>query len=108
MNRAQFQRFIDRDQHCPHCGTTDDTLVPQHRANRGHGGHKAGNQPANIIVLCSRMNGLIESDPEAADMARRYGWKIGRYVDPSTARFYDTTAGDWFILDNDYGRKRAI
>lgn len=108
MNRAQFQRFIDRDQHCPHCGTTDDTLVPQHRANRGHGGYKAGNQPANIIVLCSRMNGLIESDPEAAEVARLHGWKIGRYQDPLTTPVHDLPNGTAWILDNNYGRKRSI
>jgi len=108
MNRQQFQRFIDRDQHCPHCGTTDDTLVPQHRANRGHGGHKAGNQPANIIVLCALINGLIESDPEVAETARRNGWKLRRHEDPLTEPFYDATTGAWFTLDNDYGRKRAI
>jgi hypothetical protein len=108
MNRQQFQRFIDRDQHCPHCGTTDDTLVPQHRANRGHGGHKAGNQPANIIVLCSQVNGLIESDADWADIARENGWKLRRHEDPLTAPVYDLTTGQEWILDNNYGRKRAI
>lgn len=108
MNRQQFQRFIDRDGHCPHCGTTDDTLVPQHRANRGHGGHKAGNQPANIIVLCSRANGAIESDAKSAEVARNFGWKIGRYDNPAEKPFFDIQLGDWFFIDNDYGRKRAI
>lgn len=108
MNRQQFQRFLDRDGHCPHCGTTDDTLVPQHRANRGHGGHKAGNQPANIIVLCAKMNGLIESTAIAAKTAREYGWKLRRHDNPATTPFYDMVHGAWFTLDNDYGRKRAI
>lgn len=108
MNRAQFQRFLDRDGHCPHCGTTDDTLVPQHRANRGHGGYKAGDQPSNIIVLCARMNFLIEADPGAAAAAKRYGWKIGRYVEPTSAPFFDIVHGSWFTLDNNYGRTRAI
>jgi hypothetical protein len=108
MNRQQFQKFLDRDAHCPHCGKTDETLVPNHRANRGFGGSKAGNQPANIIVLCSTANGLIESDPVWAETARDYGWKLRRYEDPAEAPFYDVVHGDWFLLDNNYGRKRAI
>jgi phage terminase large subunit GpA-like protein len=108
VNRQQFQRFIDRDGHCPHCGTTDDTLVPQHRANRGHGGFKAGNQPANVIVLCAAANTLIESDAEWAQNARDYGWKLRRHEDPELAPFYDVAAGAWFNIDNNYGRERAI
>jgi hypothetical protein len=108
MNQKQFQRFIDRDGHCPHCGTTDDTLVPNHRANRGAGGHKAGNQPANILTMCADINGAIESDPEVAARARICGWKLRRHQDPLTEPFYDTVTGFWWILDNNYGRERAI
>ena len=108
MKRKEFQKFLDRDKHCPHCGTTDDTLVPNHRANRGHGGHKAGDDPANIVVLCSRMNGLIESDPVQADTARKYGWKIGRYEKPHETPIYDTVSDEWFLLDSFFGKKRAI
>ena len=107
MKRKEFQRFLDRDQHCPHCGTTDDTLVPNHRANRGHGGHKAGNQPANIVVLCSRANGLIESVAQEAETARRFGWKISRYDDPANVPVYDAVTGRWWLLDNDYGRSET-
>jgi hypothetical protein len=108
MNRAQFQKFLDRDQHCPHCGSTDDTLVPNHRANRGQGGHKAGNQPANIVVLCARFNGEIEADPIKAEQARKYGWKLGRYVEPTEAPYYDMVTGTWWLADNSFGRERAI
>lgn len=108
MNRQQFQRFIDRDGHCPHCGTTDDTLVPNHRANRGHGGHKAGNQPANIVVLCSTINGAIEANAASAALARDFGWKLRRHEDPLTSPVYDTMTGTWWILDDKYGRRRAI
>jgi hypothetical protein len=108
MNQREFRKYLDRDGHCPHCGTTDDTLIPQHRANRGHGGYKAGNTPANVIVLCSYMNWLIETDAQAATQARENGWKIGRYQDPATTPVHDTTTGTRWILDNDYGRTRAI
>jgi hypothetical protein len=108
MNRAQFQKFLDRDKHCPHCGSTDDTLVPNHRANRGMGGFKAGDQPANILVLCAKANGLIESDPIEAEKARKFGWKIGRYVEPTEAPYYDMVSGTWWLLDSFFGRTRAI
>jgi len=107
MKRKEFQKFLDRDKHCPHCGTTDDTLVPQHRANRGMGGFKEGDQPANILVLCSLANGLIESNAKDAETARRFGWKIGRYMDPTTAPYYDAVTGIWWLLDNAYGRGRV-
>ena len=107
MKRKEFQRFLDRDQHCPHCGRTDDTLVPNHRANRGSGGHKAGNAPANIVVLCSSANYLIESDTQEAETARRFGWKISRYDDPANVPVYDAVTGRWWLLDNNYGRSET-
>ena len=107
MNRREFQKYLDRDKRCPHCGTTDDTLVPNHRANRGIGGHKAGNAPANIVVLCSYANGLIESDADMAATARKYGWKIGRYDDPANVPVYDTVTGRWWLMDNNYGRSET-
>ena len=108
MNRREFQKYVDRDKHCPHCGSTDDTLVPNHRANRGMGGHKAGNEPANILVMCAAINGAIEADPIKAETARKYGWKLGRYVDPTQAPFYDMVSGTWHVLDNFFGRERSI
>ena len=108
MNQRQFQKFLDRDVHCPHCGTTDDTLVPQHRANRGHGGFKAGNQPSNIMVMCAQINGDIESNADWASLAREYGWKLRRHEDPSKTPFFDMAHGGWFLLDNNYGKERAI
>jgi hypothetical protein len=105
VNRREFQKFLDRDKHCPHCGTTDDTLVPNHRANRGMGGHKAGNEPSNIVVLCSSFNGEIESDPLMASAARKFGWKIGRYANPTNVPVFDSVSGRWWRLDNDYGRQ---
>jgi hypothetical protein len=108
MNRKEFQKYLDRDEHCPHCGSTDDTLVPQHRGNKGAGGYKAGNQPANVIVLCSAFNTAIESDPLKAETARKFGWKIGRYVEPTEAPYYDMVSGTWWLLDSFFGRRRAI
>lgn len=107
MNRKEFQRYLERDGYCMHCGTTGDTLVPQHRANRGHGGHKAGDQPSNVIVLCSLMNGLIESNAVCALEARENGWKISRYDDPEATPVYDVVTSEWWTLLNDGSRRRT-
>jgi len=66
LNPKAFAKFLNRDKACVHCGTTDSTLIPQHRINRGMGGSKLLNKPSNIVVLCSAFNGLIEANAEAA------------------------------------------
>lgn len=106
MKRREFQRYIDRDKACPcGCGETE-TLVPQHRVNRGMGGSKYLDRPANIIVLCSRMNGLIESDAQAARVARQYGWKLDRPQKPEDHAVFYRATGEWFYLSNDFQRIR--
>lgn len=105
MNGRQFALYLARDMHCP-CGCVgrEDTFVPQHRAGRGMGGSKNLDRPANIIVLCSDMNGLIESDPKLAAVAREYGWKLSRWQTPEDEPFYDLATGAWHLIDNLYNR----
>lgn len=104
MNKKAFDKFLARDVCCSHCGTTDDTLIPQHRANRGMGGSKALDRPSNIIVLCSEANGLLESNSKFAELGRKFGWKLTRGQEPETTPVY---MGDgWWLLDNDYNRTR--
>lgn len=105
MNGRQFALFLARDMHCP-CGCVgkEDTFVPQHRIGRGMGGSKVLDRPANIIVLCSLQNGLIESDPKSAAVAREYGWKLSRWEVPEEVPFYDLAAGTWNLVDNIYNR----
>jgi hypothetical protein len=100
----QFQRFRDRDVRCWHCGSDGDDLIPHHRANRGHGGFKAGDRPSNCLVFCSISNGLLESDPVLAETARRFGWKLSRYDDPCKVPVWDVWSGSWFLLDDVFGR----
>lgn len=105
MTPKQFAPILTRDGHCPcGCGCPADQLVPQHRANRGHGGYKAANRPSNIIALCSRTNGLIESSSRAADQARIYGWKISKWADPTEIPVTDRVTGKQYLLDDNYGR----
>lgn len=66
------------------------------------GGSKALDRPANIIVLCSVINGLLESDPEWAELGREYGWKLSRAQVPEESPVFYITQGAWRILDNSF------
>lgn len=106
MNGRQFALYLARDLHCP-CGCVgqEDTFVPQHRINRGMGGSKLLDRPANVIVMCAELNGQIESDPAIADLARRYGWKLSRWDSPEDTPFWDVATGTWNLIDNIYNRE---
>jgi len=106
MKSTEFAKLMERDGgRCVHCGTTEG-LVPQHRINRGNGGRKSLEIPSNVILLCSIENGLIESNPKRADVARAMGWKLRDWAveDLLILPFYDRIAQSWFWLDNDYHR----
>lgn len=101
MNSKQFQKYLDRDGSCPHCGTTE-TLVPQHRQNRGMGGSKLRDVPSNIIVLCAAYNGLIESSATHAKLAIDFGWKLTAGQDPKETPVM--ISGKWYLLDDNFGK----
>ena len=105
MNGRQFALYLARDLHCV-CGCVgrEDTFVPQHRAGRGMGGSKVLDRPANILVMCSLVNGLIESDSKWASAAREYGWKLSRWESPEDTPFYDLATRTWNLIDNLYHR----
>ena len=106
MTPKEFAKFLARDGHCYHCGISDDTLIIQHRIGRGFGGKNAkADQVANKIVLCSEINGLMESDVDAQQLAYTYGWKLGQWQEPDQERVYDLFSNKWFILDNNFGRE---
>lgn len=108
MKPTEFAKYLARDLRCPcSCFGREDTFVPQHRAGRGMGGSKAADRPSNIIVLCSKVNGLIESDAGWAETARVNGWKISRQDDPLNVPVYDRTLQQWFYLRDDYTREEA-
>lgn len=105
MNARQFAKYLARDMHCV-CGCMgrEDTYVPQHRANRGMGGSKLLDRPANVIVMCSGLNILIEQNADLAAQARAYGWKLERWQSPEEVPIYDRATGEWYLLDNEYQR----
>jgi hypothetical protein len=102
MTPKQFQKYLDRDKFCCHCGSTE-ALVPHHRKNRGMGG--AGvcrNLPSNILTVCAQLNLLMESDSNTAEQARNYGWKLLSWQDPSSEPYYNAMTGEWILLDDVY------
>jgi len=105
LTPKQFAKHLALQPYCPHCGDTE-TLVPNHRANRGAGSPKSLNKPSNILVLCSMMNGLIESDAKAAATARRYGWKLSKWDNPAEKPYYDLVTNCWWLLDDNYNRDK--
>jgi hypothetical protein len=104
VSKAVWFRVVKRDVRCWHCGTTDDTLVPQHRINRGMGGSKLLDVPSNLIALCSAANVLMESNAVFREKALRCGWKLERFQFPDQVPIYDFMADDWFLIDDDWNR----
>ena len=102
MNGKKFQKYLDRDSGCIHCGDVS-TAVPHHRKNRGMGGSKLLDKSSNIVSLCSVVNGLLESDPKWAQLARDYGWKLTAGQDSDTVALWYPTFGQWFFLDDSFG-----
>ena len=90
------------DNRCAWTGEPSERLVPQHRANRGHGGHKAGNRLSNGVLLDSLINGAIESDVPMMAEAMRRGLKVSRYADPLLVPVLHAVHG-WVLLDDDGG-----
>lgn len=107
VTEKEFKKFLARDGHCYHCGTTDDTLIPQHRRNRGMGGSVSRSKASNIIVLCSELNGLLEASESHSVTAQGYGWKLRAGQDPLETPVYDTLTDTWWLLDDNYGKKVA-
>lgn len=103
MNGKQFARFVARDGGCVHCGEVE-AIAPHHRVNRGMGGSRLRDNSANILVLCSVVNGLLESDSVWASLGREYGWKLGVWEDVLFVPVFDVVRGVWWRLDDDFGR----
>jgi hypothetical protein len=101
MTKKQFQKYLERDQGgCWHCGSTGDDLIPNHRANRQAGGSKLRDVPSNIIVLCSKANGLLESNAAFAELGRKMGWKLRSHETPTEVPIFGH--GGWWLLNDDF------
>ena len=97
MNKKLLAQLRKRDAHCWHCGAQED-LVPHHRKNRGAGGSKILDHPANLLLVCGLYNMLMESNSEIAAQARAYRHKL-RQTDTFFEPVFDRFQDRWFILD---------
>jgi hypothetical protein len=52
----------------------------------------------NVIMVCSRYNGDMESDAAVANQARDLGHKLSKFSAPS-APLFDNYLKKWFALD---------
>ena len=62
------------------------------------GGHKSSDNLANVILICSLYNGLMESDSKVAEEARINGHKLSKFLSPNQPCF-DNWDGNWYFLD---------
>ena len=77
-----------------------DTLTPQHRANRGHGGRPSLHRLSNLVWLCSRLNGAVESDALTAEVARDRGVKVRSHDDPARVPIRHAVHGLVLLTDD--------
>lgn len=103
MKPKDFAKLVERDGYCLHCGEVE-AISPNHRINRGMGGSRRLDKPSNLVVLCSVVNGLIESSPAWQALAKEWGWKLERWQSPEAEPVYDSISGEWWILSNDWLR----
>ena len=100
MTKKQFQKYLERDLGCWHCGTQGDDLIPHHRQNRGMGGSSVRDVPSNIIALCAEANLLLESNAEFAELGRKFGWKLRSHETPTEVPIFGH--GGWWLLNDDF------
>lgn len=70
------------------------------------GGSKLLDSTDNLIVLCSSMNGLIESDARVAAEARDFGWKLASW-DSFSMPVFNRNELKWYTLDK-VGNKTEV
>lgn len=99
LNDKTRKALVARDDGvCWHCGS--DQVTVQHRVNRGMGGSKVLDNPANLILLCWFVNFEMEASDRKAREAELAGWKVSRWVDPKSVRVYHQPSNSWFLLDD--------
>jgi hypothetical protein len=97
ISKAVRNKVLQRDNNqCWHCGEVEAISI-QHRRGRGMGGSKLLDRLDNLIVLCSSMNSLIESDADQASYAKDFGWKLASW-DSFEMPVFNKNEGKWYQL----------
>jgi hypothetical protein len=81
-------------------GRESETLVPQHRSNRGMGGRPSAHRLSNLVWLESEINGLIEADRGWQAEAIARGIKISLFDDPQTVPVVHAIWGKVLLFDD--------
>lgn len=102
MSQREFAKFLKRDGSCAATGEVSDRLVPNHRINRSVGGT---NDPTNIVVMDSIINGLLESDATWRRKAIKYGWKLESWQNPAEEPYFHFGLRRWVLPDSEHGFK---
>ena len=101
----QVRAVVVRDEMCamrgtnPACNGRAETA--NHRLNRGAGGSKLRNGLANACGICHVCNGLIESDPDLAQIARAQGVKLVEGDVPEDVALWSPFFAQWVWLTDD-------
>lgn len=105
MKKRDLERLFERDNgQCWHCGTTENLTV-QHRMNRGMGGSRLRDNPANLILLCWYSNFEMEASSVKAEVARVSGWKIRNGYIPANVPAFHQPSNTWICLNDDWSIK---
>jgi len=59
------------------------------------GGSKTLDKFENLLRVCREVNSLMESDPQTAETAREYGWKVSKFA-KTFPPVFDKVQGVWF------------
>lgn len=76
-------------------GSCSNHLTANHRLNRKAGGSKLRNGMGNACAICDHHNDRIESDAEAAEVARERGVKLREGQDPEITPMWHPFYRQW-------------
>ena len=91
---------------CASTGSTEG-LSAQHRYNKGMGGSPLGDRPSNGVILDAVLNSTLEQNADEAEHARRMGWKISKWDDPTKVPYWHAPSQTWWLADDEWGRTPA-
>lgn len=100
-------RIAERDGAvCAATGVTEGLSI-QHRADKGMGGNPLAERPSNGIILEVLLNVRLEQNADEAEHARRMGWKLSKWDDPTKVPYWHAPSQTWWLADDEGGRSPA-